>query len=282
MFLLVGAAGLFAAIYVLLYSSFGDNFPKGIYDSFATFGYWTKTGSSAHTHDAFTFLTWLQREEWPSLWLGALGFVFAVCRGRNRFALFSGFWAIGIAVAYSIIPYKTPWLILNISLPLALMGGYGVEEICGLAWRSREMRTRVMWVLPVAVALVVPLFYAIDLNFFRYDDDSIPYVYAHTRRGFLDLIQQVEDISARNGTGTNTGIVVASPNHWPMPWYLREYTKTGYWGKVVPTQEPIVIGQSDQEDQLRTTLGDGYRRVGSYDLRPGVVLVLYARRDLVR
>jgi len=282
MFLLVGAAALFAAVYVALYSSFGDNFPKGLYDSFLTFGYWTKTGSSAHTHNAFTCLKWLGKEEWPCLVLGALGLLFAVCRGRNRFALFSGLWAIGITAAYSLIPYKTPWLLLNIILPLALIGGYGVEEICALAKRMSDLRLRVVSVLPVIAMLIIPSFYAVDLNFFRYDDDSIPYVYAHTRRGFLDLIKQVEDISARNGTGTETGIVIASPNHWPMPWYLRNYPKTGYWGKIVPTQEPIVIGQSDQEDQLRTTLGDGYQRVGLYDLRPGVVLVLYARRDLVQ
>jgi uncharacterized protein (TIGR03663 family) len=282
MFLLAGAGGLFAAVYCSLYSSFGGNFPKGIYDSFATFSYWATTSSSNHTHDALTCLRWLGKEEWPALCLGALGWVFAICRGRNRFALFSGLWAIGITAAYSLIPYKTPWLNLNIILPLVLIAGYGAEEVFALAQRSSNRRARVIWLLPVVVVLIVPLFYTVDLNFFRYDDDSIPYVYAHTRRGFLDLIKQVEEISTRNGTGTDTGITVASPNHWPMPWYLRDYKKAGYWGKVVPTQEPIVIGQSDQETELRNTLGDGYQRVGFYDLRPGVVLVLYARRNLVQ
>jgi uncharacterized protein (TIGR03663 family) len=282
MYLLLAAVALFAAIYVALYSSFGDNFPKGVYDSLATFQYWTKTSGTAHTHDALTCLKWLHREEWPALWLGVTGCLFAVCRGRNRFAVFCALWAAGITVAYSIIPYKTPWLVLNIVLPLALCGGYAVEEICAIAQRSRQARTRVLWGLPVAVLLVIPVFHAVDLNFFRYDDDSIPYVYAHTRRGFLDLIKEVETIAERNGTGTHTGIVVASPNHWPMPWYLRNYSSVGYWGHAVATQEPIVIGQDDQEAQLRATLGAAYVRVGYYDLRPGVVLVLYAKRDLAR
>jgi uncharacterized protein (TIGR03663 family) len=282
MFWLAGAVSLFAAVYVAFYSSFGGNFPKGVFDSVATFGFWTQTGSSAQTHDALTCVKWLATEEWPFLVLAAVGFVFAMWRGRNRFALACGLWAIGITAAYSIIPYKTPWLILNILLPLALIGGYGVEEFVVMARRSRYFLIRGLPVLPVAAMLFVPLYYAIDLSFFRYDDDHIPYVYAHTRRGFLDLIKQVEELSARNGTGTRTGITIASPNHWPMPWYLRDYPNAGYWGKVVPTHEAIVIGQDDQEQELRTVLGDGYQKIGAYDLRPGVVLVLYARRDLVQ
>src|SRR5205085_2863114 len=36
----LAAMALFAALYVLFYSSFLTNFPKGVYDSFRTFGYW--------------------------------------------------------------------------------------------------------------------------------------------------------------------------------------------------------------------------------------------------
>jgi predicted membrane-bound mannosyltransferase len=47
----------------------------------------------------------------------------------NSFALFAALWAIGILAAYSLVPYKTPWLALNFIVPLAIIGGYGVGEI---------------------------------------------------------------------------------------------------------------------------------------------------------
>ncbi len=281
-FWLCSAATLFAAVYVLLYSSFGANFPKGVVDSFAAFQLWTKTGTSAHTHDRLTCLAWLEKEEWPSLWLGLTGIAVALYRGLRRFVLFAALWSVGILTAYSIVPYKTPWLILNISLPLALVGGYGVGQLWNLAWNPSRTRVRAVLALPLFAICLPSIFHAIDFNFFRYDDDSIPYVYAHTRRGFLDLIRQVDAISTQNGTGTDTGITIASPDHWPLPWYLRDYRRAGYWGKVVPTQEPMVIGESSQEAELQSVLGNRYTRVGSYDLRPGVVLVLYSRSDLSR
>jgi hypothetical protein len=46
------------------------------------------------------------------------------------------------------------------------------------------------------------------------------------------------------------------------------------------TYEPIVVGSVEQEEELGAVLGEGYVRINTYPLRPGVTLVLYARRDL--
>jgi hypothetical protein len=37
---------------------------------------------------------------------------------KNSFALFCALWAFGLIAAYSLIPYKTPWLVLNFVVPL--------------------------------------------------------------------------------------------------------------------------------------------------------------------
>src|SRR5262249_22992578 len=42
--LYAAATLLFAAVWVLFYSSFFTNFPAGVYDSVRTFSYWFKTG----------------------------------------------------------------------------------------------------------------------------------------------------------------------------------------------------------------------------------------------
>ncbi len=41
-----------------------------------------------------------------------------------------------------------------------------------------------------------------------------------------------------------------SPEHWPLPWYLREYTHVGYWGHMVQTSEPIVIALKPQVPEV--------------------------------
>jgi uncharacterized protein (TIGR03663 family) len=276
------AVALFLSLYILFYSSFGSNYPKGVQDSVGTFRYWSKTGIRDDLHDHFTYLRWLGQAELPALLLGLLGFAIALGRGRNRFVLFSGFWTLGTVAAYSLIPYKTPWLALNISVPLALIAGYGLAEVYGEVRRVRRQRVRVFLVALLGLALVISAYQAIDISFFRYDDDSLPYVYAHTQRQFLDLVDRLKQIAARNGSGVLTNMTVTATNYWPLPWYLRDYPHVGYWGHVVPTREPVVVAEESQQAELEPKLGERYDRVGSYNLRPGVVLVLYVRWDVAR
>ena len=101
-----------------------------------------------------------------------------------------------------------------------------------------------------------------------------------TRRDFLNLVHEVEIIAAGNPAGEKIGITIMSPEHWPMPWYLREYPNVGYWGKIVDTKEPIIIAHMDQKAEVDRQFGDRYREIGEYDLRPGNRLVLYLRKDL--
>ena len=277
----VVAVVVFLSLYILFYSSFGSNY-KGVYDSVATFRYWSKTGASDVMHDQFTYLRWLGQAELPAMLLGLMGFAIALGRASNRFALFSGFWTVGVLAAYSLIPYKTPWLGLNISVPLALVAGYGLAEAYAEVRRIRGRRMQVVLVALLGMALVISAYQAIELSFFRYDDDSLPYVYAHTQRQFLDLVDRLNQIAVRNPSGVRTNMTIAAVNYWPLPWYLRDYPNVGYWGHVVPTREPVVIAEESQQAELQPILGDRYDRIGSYNLRPGVVLVLFVRRDVAR
>lgn len=280
-FLLLMAFALFLSIHVLLYSSFFTNFPKGVYDSVLTYRTWLGTGETDNRHDIYTYLLWLWEEEMPSLLLGLAGFALALYRANNRFATFSGFWAMGMLAAYSLIPYKTPWLTLNISLPMAIAGGYCVEEVWKKFQQSRRQRVRVALAGLAVIIAVVSAYQAVNISFFRYDDDSVAYVYAHTTRQIFALLNTINDVVARGGQGEKTGIMIASPDYWPLPWYLRDFPNAGYWGKVVaPTAEAMVIGEDTQEAELQQTLGDKYERAGSYELRPGVTLVAYIRKDL--
>ncbi len=272
---------VFLAVNILFYSSFFKNYPKGIYDALKTFDFWTKTGKEAHVHSPSTYLKWLTLQESPLLFLGVVGAAFAVWKPKNSFALFTALWAFGLVAAYSLVPYKTPWLTLNFIVPLAIVAGYAVQSIYELdIWQ---------WKLPAAVVLLavaVSGYQTIDLNFFNYDNDNeyYVYVYAHTRRETLKLVDEINRIAQQTHEGGLIGITIVSPDYWPLPWYLRNYTRVGYYGRMSPSTEPIIIASESQRAEIESTFGGQYQQVpsgnesGSFPLRPGVSLLLYVRR----
>ena len=270
---------VFLALYLLFYSSFLTN-NKGITDSLQTFAIWTKTGQQAHVHSAETYLTWLFAIESPLLFLGAIGAAIVVLKPKNSFALFSALWAFGLIAAYSLIPYKTPWLMLNFIVPLALIAGHAIQEI--YEWDHRQLRLASV-ILLAAIGLAT--YQSIDLNFINYDNDNekYVYVYAHSTRELLDLVKQVEQIAKEN-TGNTTGISIVSPDYWPLPWYFRNFSHVGYFGRMAPTSEPIIIANENQKEEVDRNFGEVYRQVmsksegGSFELRPGVKLLLYVKR----
>ena len=274
---------IFVGVNVFFYSSFFTNYPKGVYDAVKTFEFWTKTGKEAHVHPITTYVWWLWRQEPPLIVLGAIGAGLIVWKPRNAFALFSALWAFGLLAAYSLISYKTPWLVLNFVVPLALISGYALQVIYDWAWGKIRLIIGLM-----LLALAFSGYKTVDLNFFNYDNDaqSYVYVYAHTRREMLALVDEIERVAQRTTRGTKTGITIVSSDYWPLPWYLRDYTGVGYHGRMTSSTEPVIIASESQGAEVQTNFGDLYQQVhsgfnsaGSYPLRPGVNLLLYARRD---
>lgn len=269
---------LFVFVNILFYSSF-FTYWKGVGGAIHSLKVWVETGTKEHGHDWPTYLWWLCQEEAPLLFLGAAGAIVALIRRVNRFSIFAGAWAFGILAAYSRIPYKTPWLMLNFTVPLAIIGGYCVNEIYH---STKGLSSRVLALAIALVALVVCGTQTIKLNFFHYDDDQYPYVYAHTYREFIPLVNEINQLAERAKTGKQTGITITAREYWPLPWYLRDYPRAGFFGRMAMTNEPIIVGSMEQEQELNAMLGDRYLRINSYPMRPGVTLVLYARRDFVQ
>jgi len=269
-----GAAVVFLVIYILLFSSFFTNFPKGLADSMAAYLFWFQHGDATQIQPVYRYLQWMIPIEAPILILGVVGGLIAAIRMVSRLWVIIGLWALGITLAFSIIQYKTPWIMLNMLLPLALLAGLAVSVL----WRSPRLRLAAPVVLGVTV--LFSGFFTIDLNFNRYDDEAYPYVYVHSTRSMLDLVDEIEATAARAGTGTETGVVIMSPDYWPLPWYFRDYPKAGFFGSIVDTDEAMIVANVNQEPELTPTIESQYDRTGTYNLRPGVDLVLFVRSDI--
>jgi predicted membrane-bound mannosyltransferase len=210
--------------------------------------------------------------------LSALGTLIAFLKARHRFAMFAGLWAFGLLLAYTIIPYKTPWLALSFTLPMCVIAGYAINELAN----SREALQKILAGVLGVVAIGVLAYQTYDLNFERYDDEEMPYVYAHTRRGFHDLIAQIEYYAEKSGKGNEATVEVVSPDYWAMPWYLKDYKNANFHGQLVDanTAEMIVAKKGDQDSEAVRRYAAHYKLAGEYPLRPGVDLMLLVKRDL--
>jgi uncharacterized protein (TIGR03663 family) len=263
---------LFVCVFVLFYSSFFQN-PQGVHDAIESLQIWTKTGVTEVFYPKYAYVTWIWRQEWPMLVVAALGILTVLVSPRG-FGALAGIWGGGLLVAYTLIPYKTPWLALSFTIPLAIAGGHGV----GREWE--QARGAALHVVrgAGAILLAVLLYQSVSLNFVHYDDRSEPYVYLHTTRAIRQLVRGIEAAAARSGQGDNAAITITAPEYWPLPWYLRRYRRAGYWGTIVTTDAPAVVGSLDQERELAQQLGPSYRFAGAYILRPDVTLVLFVKR----
>jgi predicted membrane-bound mannosyltransferase len=226
----------------------------------------------------WAYLDWGMKIEGPIIVLAAIGALAAWFRGRHRFAMFTAFWAWGLFAAYTLIPYKTPWLALSFLLPMCIIAGYGIGQFA--SGRSNASRFAAFGLGVAAAAILTYQTY--DLNWQRYDDDRMPYVYAHTRRDFLDMIRQIEYYADKSGKGREAVIEIVSPDYWPMVWYLKEYPHANFHGRMVDTDtaEMIVAKKTDQDQEVIRKFSARYEYAGSWSLRPGVELMLLVRKDI--
>lgn len=290
-------------IFVLLYSSFFTHW-RGVTDFFRAIAHWTEERSSTDHVKIFSYyLGILLKLELPLLVGSLLAGIFIIWRG-NRFWLFTGAWTFGITLAYSKIPYKTPWLLLSIVVPMALVSGYVAEQVYQIL---RFPILRIIWAAIILFVLVASGRLAWQVNFEKYDDNGnesgyfvgfgkkhewrpyidgqYGYIYAHTDREFLALMDEVKREAGAFPEKERTGIYVASPDYWPMPWYVRDYPETlfsGQWpgvaGEAPSISQKIIIANADQRANLNGI--SGWRASSrNYKLRPGVELMYFVREE---
>jgi uncharacterized protein (TIGR03663 family) len=300
----LAALVIFAFIYILFYSSLFTNW-EGVIDFFRSIWHWTSERSNKdHVKPFYYYLGILVKLELPLLIGSILGGVFVFMRG-TRFWLFIAAWTLGVFLAYSVIPYKTPWIMVSILIPMAIMSGYAAQEIYQLL---TSLSSKLVCAAVVIIALISCWRLSWSVNFEKYDDNKNTagyfsdlgksmnltpyvddpqvhgYVYMHTDRDILNLLEAIKRESERLKTGNETRIYVAAQEHWPLYWYLRDYSQASFAGRLDATpgqapniRQPLVIASVNQRHFF-----DGnpeWRLVDRvFKLRPGVELVLYARQ----
>lgn len=261
-------AGVTAVVLlVVFYSGFLLN-PEGLAGPFQAMVEWTKTGAAGAGHDKaghellpfvnYYWLALLARYEWPAL----AGLVWSVRYAWPAPAAprLLAIMAAGILLAYSLVPYKTPWCIASIVWPWFLFFGLAAD---------RRRWTR----LVAGVLLAASLALALRLNFFRYENDAEPYVYVQTCSSVRTLTEPLLQAARRDPTVYHTAGAIHLESYYPLPWMLGDFTRIGYYYEPeivdpLPEAEFHVI-ETERADKLRAALGEGYEE-RRFLLRSGV------------
>ena len=207
-------------------------------------------------------------------------------------------YALLLLIAYSCIPYKTPWCTLQLAVPYVTAAslGYLVARDFFLDFvRTRGERLRIkldpgvlafifLLFLPASVLMEhVPGLLAINR---KPDDASIPYNYAHASPEAKQLAACVADVMAQanaKATAPDAGkpfVAVALPptDTWPFPFYNRRLeAQTGYWTKfddLVELQkkgvQPTVVIVPMTEGHMVQMLYPNLKNTRRFFMRPGV------------
>jgi uncharacterized protein (TIGR03663 family) len=214
---LAKAVGFSVLVTVLVFSGFLMN-RQGIIDMFRALAPWMKTGmESGHDKPIFYWLGLMRTYEWPAL--AALAATAILGWRTSRHGRFWCAMAVGSVLAYSLIPYKTPWLILNLLWPLCFVFGYAVERVAQ-AWPT--VGKGIAYFL-AALLITASAGLAARINYRYPSDPRQPYVYTHSHASINDLKDHIQRACARHPEANNMRIVVAIQQTWPLPWTLGDY-----------------------------------------------------------
>ena len=267
------AFAVFIVATILLFTSFGQN--------------WSALGDLAHAASRFTARAGGEGHAKPFGYyfqvldplfvfflVAAAGIYAAMCdvvSGARQSSLPLLIYALLTFLIYSAIPYKTPWLALNLWLPLAFFCGLGVEAV----WRQIKNPAG-RWIAAVAFAVLMLAMMGQQTKVFVFDkpaDEKNPYAYAHTGEDLLRLPGRIDELAQRKKL-TAPRIAVIAADAWPLPWYLRKFSQAGFWQ---PGQEisgaDFYLTTPDTPDNLTNRLENF--RPEFFGVRPNVLIILW-------
>ncbi len=215
----------------------------------------------------------------PVVLLAILGYARSFCSDvsveRRCLIRFLAYAAVGHVVIYSLIAYKTPWLMCLPWAHVCWLAGFGVMG----GSRSRTLA----WVAAVvAVAALVTQVHQSRLATGRLESDArSPYAYVPTRQDIEGLAEWLGELRELQ-SGSERGVVaVVGSDYWPLPWYLREFERIGYWPEPTPEVEalPIILAMPEAVARLSASTRDSHEFLPR-GLRDEVPVVLFLRKDL--
>ena len=293
----LAAACLVALAVAALFVTGGGHNPVAVADYVRSYTPWaTRAGTDGlHRHPWFYYLSLLAGSHgYTEALVVALALAGAVAAMvprllapgiSPRLARFLLWYTLMLGAAYSVIPYKTPWCVLNPLLPAVLLAGVGAAS----GWHAIRPRVGKAGFGVCLLAVFLPLTYAgYRVAFLSFADAHNPYAYAPTSpeaQGLTARIAAFQRAAPAAAPPFTVAVIAADSYYWPLPWYLRAVPQTGYWVGQVPatpdlTRLPVVLAAPQFDDALAARLDKTHLMTGFVALRPGTLFEVWVRDDI--
>lgn len=156
----LGCAAVFYAIWTVLYTTMFTNWAGVFTGSWQSLGYWLMQQDVARGNQPwYYYFVGLGVYELLALVFGAIGVVWLI-RRRDTYGgigLVLAAWVIATLALYTVAAEKMPWLLVNITVPLALVAGMFLGHLMDrINWGMLTLRTALALILgPIWLALAV-------------------------------------------------------------------------------------------------------------------------------
>ncbi|MBA2433295.1 MAG: TIGR03663 family protein [Chthoniobacterales bacterium] len=249
---MVVVLGTGLAALVFFYSGTFMNW-KGVLGLYETFEAWFRTGKEGNGHEKpwYYWLMLTGRYE-PVIAVGLLVSLLTLWF-RNVHLRYLAIYGVGTLMAYSIVPYKTPWCIISFVWPLLFIFGLGVL----LLPRHLRRTGQIVAGLVVAASLVL----SIRINFYKATTDTEPYVYVQTYNDIDRLTDPLLTLARKDPRAYQLVGHMIRQSAYPFPWSLGDFTKIGYYERDnLPTKldAAFLLVQEDKIETVESQLTDAY------------------------
>jgi len=270
---------------------------QAVKDSALTYAsYLERSGGSGHEkpwHYYLTLIFWRKDTlVWSEAMIGGLailGMAYSLLgqfknTARHAFLVFLTVYALALFTVYSLLGYKTPWSILSAQHALILLAGVGG----GAVWQAASGRfLRLVCQVLIAAGLYHLCSQSMRLTGTNANpqleysaDPRNPYVYSHTQKSLLKLLEEVRAYAASKGGQTSLQ-VISQDSGWPLPWYWRGWKRAGFQDQA-PTKldADIIVVDGEHVEQVKALINPGdYTEQYPYGLRPGILLSLFVKKE---
>jgi uncharacterized protein (TIGR03663 family) len=266
------------------YTAFGTQ-PEGLLDAVRTYTLQAnRMAESPHTYPWWQYLRTLgliatSGPHWGQFVLLALamgGTLSALRPTASPAHRATALFVVTVFIVHSAIPYKTPWLILTAVLGLPILAAHAIILIAG------QSRVRIILAALIAIVAVAESGWRGWLVLDRYPGDARnPYFYEQTPRSFTRLTTRLEQLQSVSERPLHVAVVSAEAA-WPLPWYLRNSTATGYFESRPPhlSEWDVIVWDRQLGEPPLEMATD--RLVEYHGLRPNVLLEVFITNSIWR
>jgi hypothetical protein len=241
---------------------------------------WLKTGVHGAGHEK-EFLHWSKLMGQYEFAIVAGFFLSLTFLRKNKWIPFYAVFAVINWLIYSLIPYKTPWCIISLLWPFAVLAGFGIDE---LQTRVPKMYKHLI-VTGVAIVLVFEFVQMDKIEFRDPIDMDHPYVYVNSTYQMKEFISKIQGMLRADPLLRERVMQIGAEESWPFPIvfagvYNLNYQK--YSIEVVKDAILYIVDDKDKVDfELKLAPNKNLYQNFLLETRQGRAKTLvYVRRDL--